>query len=79
MAGLPNITGYMGDHWRTDRAWYGGALYMEVKSATYVDSDVLNGGESAQFRINASRSSSIYGKSSTVTPLSLSCVFLISY
>lgn len=77
-AGLPNITGYFGGtvclgflragafgHFGEDRGIYGNI------SATpgYVSS----------YDFDASRSSSVYGSSNTVTPLSESCFFCIKF
>jgi len=65
-AGLPNITGTF----IANKDWKG----METSGAftgTAVSSSVpggLNGGDVAKYTLDASRSSSIYGKSSTVQP-----------
>lgn len=62
-AGLPNITGY----WREDsNAWCGGAFYNAGNGLSYGSAD--GGGSSFEFRIDASRSSSVYGNSETVQP-----------
>ena len=81
MAGLPNITGkiltptgwddwgveaqgaFAGDNSKTVRAGCGGS---NAESRYYLD-------------FSASRSSSIYGSSETVTPLSESCLTCIRY
>ena len=74
-AGLPNITGGIGWVWSwTGDAW--GAFYLS-NSANSPQGSGMNLGR--DFNFNASRSSSIYGSSSTVTPSSLKVGFYISY
>ena len=64
-AGLPNITGYIGVE--VDTGKVGGAFY---KNSSNVSKCNGTSGERniAQVTLDASRSSSIYGKSSTVQP-----------
>lgn len=81
-AGLPNITGTYGKF-----KW--GSIYGDTSSGctytSYVASDgyIINqdtGTQNGQiFNLNASRSSSLYGNSITVTPLSQKVTFLIHY
>ena len=75
MAGIPNIQG---------KAWSWNSMTdMSVcfGGVPYIPSDTYNEGHSgtSSMLFNASRSNSIYGSSSTVTPLSLSCRMLIKY
>lgn len=81
MAGLPNITGY----WNNS-AWInpdsssdvGGCIYLI--SGTYNNYTSGGGGlNSPRRNIDASRSSSIYGSSTTVTPLSESVIMCIKH
>ena len=76
VAGIPNITGY------SDRMWgegsYSGALYRSNQfSVGWVGGN--NASVGTRLNIKASNSNSIYGNSSTVTPLSLSCRFIIRH
>ena len=74
-AGLPNITGKVSNL----PNYYGssGCFYRDGGTEKYHLSGAE--GSSASTYIDASRSSSIYGNSSTVTPLSLSSIFAIKY
>ena len=84
---MPNITGVLGDinatTWRkgfanstlSSGAFFTGVIQNKNGFASNSDSEQQNSG----FGFDASRSNSIYGSSNTVTPLSLSCKFLISY
>ena len=76
-AGLPNITGnFMAYGYRSGNT--GGAFSSSVQAENQL---TLGTGEGAfvGFMLNASRSSSIYGNSDTVTPLSISSIFVIKY
>ena len=77
MAGLPNITGKVSNLPSGNDYESSGCFYRDGGSETYSLSGKL--GSSASTCINAFRSSSIYGSSSTVTPLSLSSIFIIKY
>ena len=67
-AGLPNITSWVqGAPWKSVAA--GGAMYVNGEWNTDHGSGA-NGYHKTRIDFNASRSSSIYGKSSTVQPLS---------
>ena len=74
MAGLPNITAQAFTNF-----WSGasGALYLNKEIDHWGGG--ADGGVRYEFYFNASRCSSIYGSSSTVTPLSESCKFYIRY
>jgi len=92
-AGLPNITGHSA--WAAngfcDRSWSSqGSAYNNSSGALYATKDggayAIIGGNgpdlgSANTRVNidASRSSSIYGNSSTVQPAACKCYFIIKY
>lgn len=79
MAGLPNIWGRMNDMPHGASATGEKSLVNEA-NGTWIN--IGNGNTPINFHsfsLNASKSSSIYGSSSTVTPLSLSTKFLISY
>jgi len=78
VAGLPNITGSVGD--------FGGEQTIYTQRGAFRANKVLSdfggyGTTRASWNIdfNASNSNSIYGSSDTVTPLSESVVFCISY
>ena len=78
-AGLPNITGTFG-YGQID----GGAKFNASGAFTATKKDTNTGFGDGKFdcpqiSFNASRSNSIYGNSSTVSPLSESVVFCISY
>ena len=87
MAGLPNITGTLGDTGTTN--WVKGFANSKVASGAFEAGIVQNKKEfttfsdttdnCSGFSFNASRSSSIYGSSSTVTPLSESTLLCIRY
>ena len=73
-AGLPNITGYF----INDSGGFDGCFY----SAGTVNDNTNNtnqGSKDAKIAIDASRSSTIYGSSTTVTPSSLVAGFYIKY
>lgn len=68
-AGLPNITGQETSKWGLINATFSGALYPVKSSANHIGE---GGGNSVYvFGIDASRSSSLYGKSATAQPESL--------
>ena len=80
-AGLPNITGWI----KTSNNWTGG---WNGSSGVFTNSDTGrsnsagDGGTGArgmQYNFDASRSSSIYGKSTTVQPPAMVTNFLIKY
>ena len=79
-AGLPNITGYFANGYRGVFSIFSGAFAVTSAWVRFKDW----GGEGSAWNydgaeINASRVSSVYGKSSTVTPLSLSSILVIKY
>lgn len=88
MAGIPNILGSLEVVHSVQKAWANaditvtGAIYR-IKNSTTKKKDYGNGSGSGYFDwgfgINASRSSSVYGSSTTVTPLSLAVQYLIKY
>lgn len=71
-AGLPNIFGYVGGCGH--KGTISGAFYTAWDNG-------YGGGTGGCFNaaINASRSSTLYGSSETVTPLSKESLFLIKY
>ena len=77
MAGLPNITGSntSGD-WALGNADVWGCFY---KASGGGDRPPYSSGGGYYHYFDASRSSSIYGSSTTVTPLSESVIMCISY
>ena len=78
MAGVPNISGTWGGAVSAFVSQFGtGATEHTTVSGGYG----LNtgGGNGAGFNFNASLSNSIYGSSTTVTPLSLSHLPIIKY
>lgn len=79
MAGLPNINGVISI---IDRALGGagmGAFYSSKISNRWCVWQTAGGGGALDYTLDASRSSSIYGNSDTVTPLSLSSIFVIKH
>ena len=77
MAGLPNITGRfsaVSDNWtRTGAFTHGGGTGANFNAGTFgypLD---------RYYDFNASLSSSFYGSSTTVTPLSLSTSYILKY
>ena len=79
VAGLPNIWGRMNDmpHGATAT---GEQSLINGANGTWIN--IANGNIPTNFHsfsLDASKSSSIYGSSSTVTPLSLSTKFIIRY
>lgn len=82
-AGLPNITGKMGDSfgtagmfWELEGAFYGDKLNATGRIAGSETSNTYTGGET---HFDASHSSAIYGKSDTVTPLTYTVRAYIAY
>lgn len=77
-AGLPNVKGYFST---VSNNRTGGAGYQEKNySGDYFDYHDGGGwGYERDMGIDASKSNSIYGASTTVTPLSLSCIQIIKY
>lgn len=55
-----------------------GAFYKEAQSGTIYEYPTPSG-HGLLTKMNASRSSIIYGNSATVTPLSLSCKIVLKY
>lgn len=82
-AGLPNITGNVEEGYLTDNTWatgwyyQDGALYWEQATHINRNSDSGSSGYGKALKIDASRSSSIYGRSSTVQPKSLTVRYII--
>lgn len=73
-AGLPNITGRLSIGALTNNA--SGAIARESSSVLRSTTDA---GDSSGFTFDASRSSSIYGKSTTVQPPAIAVNFFIKY
>lgn len=82
-AGLPNITGQFGvvstnsTHVVMDD--YSGSFYGNGYAANYASMSGSATGTGARTKFDASRSSSIYGQSSTVQPATCKCYFMIKY
>ena len=79
-AGLPNITGHFANGYRGVVNGLSGAFFVSSGWTRFQDW----GGHGSVWNydgaeIDASRVSSVYGKSSTVTPLSLSSILVIKY
>ena len=79
-AGLPNITGYLELGWGDDSAAgvimnrsYGGALYASQRGYSWYAKAGGQGWYNNTVNIDASRSSNIYGKSTTVQPPAMKC------
>ena len=81
MAGLPSITGWHQEVNHHD-SWDNSGAFTGTRTSSFngtaKGTDYGNRGF-CTISFDASRSSSIYGSSDTVTPLSLSCKFIISY
>lgn len=82
-AGLPNITGMIGDSsgsaglfWGLNGAFYGDRSGTTQRAQGTPTSNAYTGGET---RFDASRSNPIYGKSATVTPLTYTVRAYICY
>ena len=81
VAGLPNITGWFAlrntaDYGSDTRAFY----TTTAQDASHIACAL--GAQATSYtrvNLNLARSNAIYGKSSTVAPLSLSCKFAIRY
>ena len=82
-AGLPNITGTIGQHGvnsGTTIQNLSGAFYTTTTLSKYrTGTDKTGANSVGNIYINASRSSAIYGKSSTVTPANTSVLYCIKY
>lgn len=80
MAGLPNITGGIisSTSYIFHRNGASGAFKIVGTNGTGPALSKNNDGNN-QIALDASLSSSIYGSSPTVTPLSLSSIFIIKY
>ena len=77
-AGLPNITGRFGvDDMIISNGAYSGCFYNYNSSYNYDASST--GGNGGYIGFRASRSSSIYGKSSTVQPPAFTVNYFIKY
>lgn len=78
-AGIVNATGYaMARGPEINTSYSSGSLFVTRSSDGY-GFNHNTGGNTAQFNLDLSRSSTIYGNSNTVTPLSLANTFLIRY
>ena len=83
MAGLPNIQGSINPN--NQNAWQGyfmnpyGAFRVSGTQRGTFDAGYASSGRYCGFDFDASRSSSTYGKSTTVTPLSRACIFCIKF
>ena len=78
MAGIPNITGNFGGVVCIG-CEYGGAFGKYGDDRGIYGEKNATPGFTSHYDFYASRSSSIYGSSNTVTPISLSTKFIISY
>lgn len=78
-AGLPNITGAFNANQLYDGASYGSGAFQA--GGANRSGTPQSGADSSQagFNFNASRSSSVYGKSSTVQPKSITKFFIIKH
>ena len=77
-AGLPNITGFCSGMFSGNTTTgVGGALYKTGNSYAGLSTNTDN--NNAQLNFDASRSSSIYGNSTTVQPPAISTNFCIKY
>lgn len=74
-AGLPNITGYLNSNNWAGNTSAGSALYPSGSGSNSAPS----GSGPCQINIDASRCSSVYGKSDTVQPKSVTVKFCIKY
>lgn len=78
MAGLPNIIGDIQTfNYNTPETTSG--AFQQTTTVTNRSTTIGAGAGYQTINFNASRSSSIYGSSETVTPLSLSSIFVIKY
>lgn len=75
-AGLPNITGDAGSTIPIENTDLGGSFYAKKNTRMISDGSYFG---TAQIGFDASRSSAIYGRSSTVTPENMSVLFCIKY
>ena len=77
-AGLPNITGYWAYMVESNEWWHepGGCVYRGNQAGNAADG---GNGHFGTYYIDASRSSAIYGRSSTVQPPAITCRFFIKY
>ena len=73
VASAPNITGYFSN----DFATWGGAFYQSGSAASMAASG--QGTADTILRLDASRSSSIYGASNTIRPISRRTMFMIRF
>ena len=78
-AGLPNITGNLNPSWEVAVGKITSGAFYSSASGGNNEVPGTPGGGNATWYFNASRSSSIYGASSMVTPLSRSVFFLIRF
>lgn len=77
-AGLPNITGgWMPSVPVNYQNYVSGAVIAETKSSGLVSSSGTQAAPGAGFKIDASKSSAVYGKSTTVQPPALTMVYII--
>ena len=77
-AGLPNITGgWMPSVPVNYQNYATGAVTAETKSSGLVSSSGTQAAPGAGFKIDASKSSAVYGKSTTVQPPALTMVYII--
>jgi hypothetical protein len=79
VAGLPNVTGSFGLNIVTQGEAYPSGCLAATDGGYSVNTASGSEWRARSFDFYASRSSSIYGSSETVTPLSMSCIFCIKY
>lgn len=73
VASAPAITGYFSN----DFATWGGCFYQSGEAASMAASN--QGTADSILRLDASRSSSIYGASTTIRPISRKVMFMIRF
>ena len=79
-AGLPNITGDMGNMLGIGANNSNGALFVTRANNTWWVAEKTNGGTAQYaFSFNANKSSTIYGSSNTVQPNSFTVRYIIKY
>ena len=78
-AGLPNIMGRFVASSRINNFLADGAFYDSLDSPSHRDGTESNVYGLGAYYFDASRSSSVYGNSNTVTPLSKSTLYILKY
>lgn len=78
-AGLPNIMGRFVASSRVNNFYADGAFYDSLNSLNHRDGTTSNVYGFGAYYFDASRSSSVYGNSGTVSPLSKSTLYVMKY